>query len=66
MSSLGKVLERLELLIGTYHLTSWEDRFVRKVVAGSDHGRAPLKLTINQIARLEELYRKHFPDARAA
>jgi hypothetical protein len=64
--SLGSMLKQLEALLGTQDLTAWEDNFVRNIVERSDQGRNTGKLSINQIARMEELYRKHFADLEPA
>ena len=66
MKSLGTMVQQLEAMLGTNDLTAWEDSFVRNIVERSDHGKQTGKLTINQIARMEELYRKHFADAEPA
>jgi len=66
VKSLGAIILQLEAMLGTQDLTAWEDRFVANIVEISDHGRVTLNLSINQIARLEELYRKHFGDAEPA
>ena len=66
MKSLGAMILQLEPMLDTQDLTAWENRFVANIVEISDHGRLTLKLSINQVARLEELYRKHFADAEPA
>ena len=66
MKSLGSIVQQLEGLLDTPALTAWEDNFVRNIVERSDQGRNTGKLSINQIARMEELYRKHFADAEPA
>jgi hypothetical protein len=66
MKSLGAIVQQLEGLLDTPELTAWEDGFVRNIVERSDHGRHTGVLSINQIARMEELYRKHFADAEPA
>ena len=63
MKSLGAMILQLEPMIGTHDLTPWEDGFVRRLAEISDHGRDTLKLSVNQIGRLVELYKKHFADA---
>lgn len=66
MKSLGAIVKQLEPMLGTADLTAWEQGFVENIVERSDHGRDTLKLSANQIARMEDLYRKHFGDAEAA
>lgn len=66
MKSLGAMIQQLEPLLGTQDLTAWEQRFVENLIERTGCGRDTGKLTINQIARLEELYRKHFADAEPA
>jgi len=66
VKSIGAMVQQIEPLLGTEDLNAWERRFVANIVEISDHGRITLKLSINQIARLEELYRKHFGDAEPA
>ena len=63
VKSLGSMVQQLEAMLDTPDLTAWEDNFVRNIVERSDHGKNTGKLSINQIARMEELYRKHFADA---
>jgi hypothetical protein len=63
MKSLSAMVKQLEPMVGTKDLTAWEHNFVRNIVERSDHGKNTGKLTINQIARMEELYRKHLADA---
>jgi hypothetical protein len=66
VKSIGSMIKQLEPLLDTKDLTPWEDGFVRRLVELSDHGRDTLKLSVNQIGRLVELYRKHFGDAEPA
>ena len=63
MKSLGAMVKQLEPLLGTPDLNAWEQRFVVNVVETSDHGIYTGYLSTKQIARIEELYRKHFGDA---
>ena len=63
MKSLGAMVKQLEPMIDNQDLTPWEQGFVQRIVERSDHGRYTLNLTVNQIGRLVELYRKHFGDA---
>ena len=63
VKSIGSMILQLEPLLDTKDLTPWEDGFVRRLAEISDHGRDTLKLSVNEIGRLVELYRKHFGDA---
>lgn len=66
MKSLTAMVQQLEAMLGTTTFTAWEDNFVRVIAEHSDHGKNTGRLSINQIARMEELYRKHFADAEPA
>lgn len=66
MKSLGAIIHQLEPMLGTKDLNAWERRFVENLVERTGNGKATGKLSINQIARMEELYRKHFGDAEPA
>ena len=66
VKSLGAMVKQLEPMLNTNELTPWEQGFVQRLVERSDHGRDTLKLSVNSIGRLVELYRKHFGDAEPA
>ena len=66
MKSIGAIVRQLEGLLDTRDLTAWENNFVRNLVERTDQGQNTGQLSIKQIARMEELYRKRFGDAEAA
>ena len=66
MKSLGAMIKQLEPLVGTTDLNAWEQRFVENVILRSNNGALTPRLSEKQITRIEELYAKHFGDARPA
>lgn len=59
MKSIDIMIKQCEGLVGTEDLSDWEDGFLTHVVAiAKDRGTKAL--TVNQVARLDEIYRKHF------
>lgn len=62
MKSIGAMVQQIEGMLGTNDLTPWEQKFVENIAERSDHGKNTGKLSDKQIARMEEIYRKHFGD----
>jgi len=66
MKSLNAMVKQLEALLDTRDVSAWENTFLHSISVRADAGRDTSRLTDRQIARLEELYRKHFGDAEPA
>ena len=66
MKSVGAMIQQLEALISTGDLNAWESQFMTNLVVRTVHGRDTGQLSERQIARLTELYQKHFGDAELA
>ncbi|WP_011298524.1 hypothetical protein [Cupriavidus necator] len=59
MVSTTQMIQRLEGLLGTKDLNSWEQGFVRSL-ATRMHAGEVTRLTGDQVDKLDELYGKHF------
>ena len=66
MKSLSAMMQQLDSLSHARGLDQFERGEIAGLVLVSEGGRDTLKLSVNQIGRLVELYRKHFGDAEPA
>lgn len=53
-------IEQLAGLLGTNDLKDREDKFVRNVVAQTDHGKRVGGLTDPQLEWIDDLWKRHF------
>lgn len=61
MKSLQQKIQILEGLLGTKDITSWEDGFITGLVERLEASKGQvLKLSDNQIEKLDQIYAKHF------
>lgn len=61
MTSIGKMIERIDGLRGTKDVTAWEDRFIENVFNKySNAGRDSSALSDKQVETVENIFNKHF------
>jgi hypothetical protein len=63
MKSLGAKVKQVGAMADTRDLNTWENDFVKRVVEQSRNGQDTRTLSPAQVAKVEELYRRHFGDA---
>lgn len=60
MASLNTMVRKVAALADTKDLTTWENGFVKSIVAQTDGGNNTSSLTEKQVESLERIHDKHF------
>lgn len=60
MVSVGTMVKKLEGLLGTRDINSWEQSFIESIVRMSKSGTDTTVLSANQITVVDDMHRKHF------
>lgn len=58
--SLGTMIKQINGLRGTGDVNAWEDNFIMCVNTQSMNGTKTQTLSENQIAKIEQIYERHF------
>ena len=58
--SLRVMIQRLEGLEDTNDVSDWENGFIKSMLRKSKQGLVTSHLTENEVAKIEELFSKHF------
>jgi len=58
--SIGTMLRQLAGLVDTSDVSTWENRFLKNVLARTGNGARTSILTEDQVEKVQEIYGKHF------
>jgi hypothetical protein len=60
MVRLTTMIRQISGLHGTNDLTSWEQKFVGRILSSTREGKDTTTLTDRQVDAIERMYKKHF------